>query len=222
MNLHPKTLDFLNKLKKNNNRDWFQDNKPLYTEINQNFADFLNSLIAGIAKFDKEITGLDGKKSIFRIYRDVRFSKDKSPYKINMGAHLVTGGKKNQHDKAGYYIHLQPGGSFLAGGAYMPPAPWLKNIRSELALNADEFRKILNSKDFKNYFGELEGESLKTAPRDYPKNHPEIELLKRKSFLAVHNLDDKTVLSDKFYDHCLKVFKALYPFDQYLNQASAN
>ena len=214
------TFKFLKDLKANNNREWFNDNKPKYQEAKEDFEQFVDALLVKISKFDPSIAHHKAKDCVFRIYRDVRFSKDKSPYKTNMGAHVTAAAKKSEiHSRAGYYIHIEPGGSMLAGGAYMPKGPWLKAIRQEIDYNASDFKKILKSKSFKQYFGELSGEQLKTAPKGYPKDHPEIELLRYKSFLATHNCSDKEVVAENFLDHSAKVFKALFPFDQFLNQA---
>lgn len=210
------TFKFLSDLKKNNNRDWFQENKPRFEEAKQNFENFISDLIIQIARFDPLVGELVPKKCIFRIYRDTRFSKDKTPYKTNLGAHMVAYAEK-PHDRAGYYIHLEPGNIFLAGGAYMPPSPWLKAIREKIDQNGDELKKILKSANFKKYFSEMEGEQLKTTPRDYPADHPQIELLKYKSFLAVHRVSDQDAMSDSFLNHCFQVFKALKPFDDFLN-----
>ena len=218
MSISPSTIKFLKDLGKNNDRDWFQANKPRYEQARDEFVGFVGDLVSRIAKYDPEISKVDPKKAVFRIYRDTRFSKDKRPYKTNIGAHLVAYASK-PHDRAGYYIHIEPDNCFLAGGAYMPPGPWMKAIRQEIAYNADDFRKVLNSKSFKQYFGEMEGEQLKTAPRDYPKDHAEIELLKYKSFLAVHKLKDSDVTKADFGKHCATVFKALKPFDDFLNRA---
>lgn len=218
MGLDKKTFAFLKDLKNNNNRDWFQENKARHDEAKANFITSVETIIKGISKFDPEIADLEAKKCVFRIYRDTRFSKDKTPYKTNMGAHLVAFNEK-PHDRAGYYLHLEPGNNFLAGGAYMPPGPWMKAIRAEIDHNAAGLKKILNSKSFKDNFGEMEGEKLKTAPRDYPKDHPEIELLKYKSFLAVRKLTDKEVMAEDFEKSAVKVFKALKPFDDFLNSA---
>ncbi|XOV93640.1 MAG: DUF2461 domain-containing protein [Bacteroidota bacterium] len=215
------TFQFLTDLKKNNDRDWFHGHKKVYEKAKQEFTEFIDALIIEIAKFDKEVAHFTAKETIFRIHRDVRFSKDKSPYKTHMGAHITSAPKKSEiHTRAGYYIHLEPGGSMLAGGAYLPESGWLKAIRQEISYNADSLKKIINGPDFKKYFGEIEGEKLKTAPKDYPKDHPEIDLLKHKSFLATHQCTNAEVLSDDFLSHCTKVFQALYPFDQFLNQAS--
>lgn len=215
------TFQFLKDLKKNNDRDWFNENKTRYEKSKKEFEEFIDELIAEIAKFDKTIAHFTAKQTIFRIYRDVRFSKDKSPYKTHFGAHITAAPKKSEiHTRAGYYIHLEPGASMLAGGAYLPEGNWLKAIRQEISYNAKTLHDIIQNPEFQKYFGGIEGEKLKTAPRDYPKDHPEIELLKHKSFLAVHQCGDNEVLSDSFLNHCVQTFKALYPFDQFLNQAS--
>ncbi len=213
------TFKFLKDLKNNNNKEWFQDNKPRYEDAKGDFENFIGELIKKIAKFDPAIGELIPKKTIFRIYRDVRFSKDKSPYKINLGAHLAAHRSK-VHDRAGYYIQLQPGNSFLAGGAYDPGNPWITQIRTEIDYNTKEFKKLINSASFKKYFGEIRGEKLKTAPKGFPKDHPELELLKYKSYLVVNDCDDKLVTSDEFLKHATAVFKAMKPFDDFLNRAA--
>lgn len=217
--LSNKTFLFLKDLKKHNNRDWFNINKPRYEEANNEFKEFVGKLICEVAKFDKTVANLEAKDCMFRIYRDVRFSKDKSPYKTHFGAHLVAGGKKGDMMCAGYYMHLSPGECFLAGGAHMPPSEWLNAIRKEIHYNAKELKKIISAKDFKKYFGKITGEKLSSVPRGYDKTHPEIELLKHKSYLAVHNTNEKQVTSKQFLFHCAKVFKAMQPFDKFLNQA---
>ena len=216
-----RTYHFLTELKNNNNRDWFQANKELYDEAKADFEEFLAKLVPAIAKFDKSVANLEPKKCIFRIYRDTRFSKDKTPYKTNLGAHLSSGGKMTDHNLAGYYIHLEPGNSFLGGGAYLPPASWLKAIRQEIDYNAKDLKKIIGSKSFKKYFGKIEGEKLKTAPKGYPKDHPEIDLLKFKSLVAVHNFSDKQALSDSFPEYSVQVFKALEPFNRFMNRGAS-
>lgn len=220
-NISSSTLQFLTELKGNNNRDWFTANKARYEAANKEFHQFVDALILEIQKFDPSIAHYTAKDCVFRIYRDVRFSKDKSPYKTHFGAHVTAAAKKSEiHTKAGYYFHLEPGGeTMLAGGAYLPEGQWLKAIRQEIAYNTAEFNSILNGKDFLRYFGEIEGEKLKTTPKDYAADHPAIELLKHKSFLATHKLSDEQILSDGFLGHCATVFKALQPFDAFLNRA---
>ena len=212
------TYQFLKELKKNNNRNWFQANKSRFLEIKSEFEAFVQDLIAHIAVFDPSIAHLEPKECIFRIYRDTRFSKDKSPYKTNLGAHLLAP-DQIPHDRAGYYIHIEPKNTFLAGGAYLPPAVWLKAIRQEIDENGNELKKILSDKNFKKYFGEMEGDKLKTIPRDYPGDHPFIELLRYKSFLAMHRVSDEDAMSNQFLKHAVQVFKALKPFDDFLNKA---
>ena len=219
--LTKQTFKFLNDLRKNNNREWFKSNKSRFEEAKAEFENFINALIFQLSKFDKSIASLQAKDCVFRIYRDVRFSKDKSPYKTHFGAHLTAGGKKSEiHSRAGYYIHIEPSGkSILAGGAYMPPSPWINAIRQEIHYNAKKIKTVINGKEFKNYFGEIEGEKLVRPPKGYEANDPEIELLKLKSLLAVHKLSDKEILAKDFLAHTAKVFKVLYPFNAFLNQA---
>jgi uncharacterized protein (TIGR02453 family) len=219
--ISPETLSFLSDLKLNNNRDWFNDNKPRYEIAKTEFEGFVDSLIRAIAEFDSAIGHHTAKECIFRIYRDVRFSHDKSPYKTHFGAFISAFKAKSEiHSFAGYYVHIEPsGGSFLAGGAYVPQGPWLKSIREEINYNGDELISIVNNAPFKEYFGAIEGEKLKTTPKDYPADHPHIELLKHKSFLADHKLTDKMVLSGTFLKHATAVFNALYPLNRFLNMA---
>jgi uncharacterized protein (TIGR02453 family) len=218
--LSKRSLQFLTDLKANNDRDWFQANKDRYEEARSEFEKFINALIGEITRFDTSIGHHTAKDCIFRIYRDIRFSKDKSPYKTHFGAHITSAAKRSEiHSRAGYYIHIEPGDSMLAGGAYLPQGPWLKAIRQEITYNAQRLKDILNEQSFQKYFGQLEGEKLKRAPKDYSPDHPEIELLKQKSFLAVHQCADDLVTSDEFLSHAAKVFMALKPLDDFLNSA---
>jgi uncharacterized protein (TIGR02453 family) len=214
------TFQFLNDLKANNNREWFTENKKRYEAAKNEFEAFVDELIAKIVEFDPTIGHHKAKDCVFRIYRDVRFSKDKSPYKTHFGAHVTAAAKRSEiHTRAGYYIHLEPGASMLAGGAYLPEKDWLKSIRQEIDYNGAEFRKILDSKDFKSTFGQIEGESLKTTPKSYEPDHPEIDLLRQKSFLATHKLSDSQVTATDFLAHAAKVFSTLHPFDAFLNRS---
>ncbi len=214
------TLNFLSELKENNNKEWFTANKPRYEIARKEFEQFVDALIARIATFDHAIAHFTAKECVFRIYRDVRFSADKSPYKAHFGAHVTSAPKKSEiHTRAGYYIHLEPGASMLAGGAYVTESVWLKAIRQEITYNLEELKGILGNKEFKQYFGEIEGEKLKRNSAGYPADHPAIELLKQKSFLATHKPSDAQILSGDFLAHSAKVFKALSPLDQFLNRA---
>ncbi|CAN5530583.1 DUF2461 domain-containing protein [soil metagenome] len=212
------TLEFLSKLSKNNTKEWFDKNRPVYELAKTNFKEFVNELIISTAKFDSSIKHLEPKDCIFRINRDVRFSKNKAPYKNNFGAILSPGGKKGF--EAGYYLQIQTGASFIAGGMWQPPTPQITAIRQEIDYNADEFKKIIGAKEFKKQFGELsEEDKLKSVPRGYDKTHPEIELLKFKSYIAVHNLRDADVLSKNFLKHCNEVMKAMQPLNVFLRRA---
>lgn len=216
--INKSTLTFLTSIKDNNNRDWFIGNRPQYLEAKNNFESFVQNIINEIILFNPIMKGLEAKSCVFRINRDIRFSNDKSPYKSHFGAFIVQGGKKNADKFAGYYFHIEPGKSIMAGGAYTPPGPWLSAIREKISDKPDEFIKITNSKDFIKYFGTIDGEKLKTAPKGYPKDHPHIELLKLKSYLVVNEASDKMVLSDGFINHVISVFKAMKPLNDYLNE----
>jgi uncharacterized protein (TIGR02453 family) len=211
------TLDFLTELKCNNNRDWFVANRPRYLNAKDNFESFVQEIINKIILFEPVMKGLEAKSCVFRINRDIRFSNDKSLYKSHFGAFIVRGGKKNGDKFAGYYFHIEPGKSIMAGGAYTPPSQWLSAIREKISDTADEFIKITHTKDFIKYFGAIDGEKLKTAPKGYPANHPYIELLKFKSYLVVNEVSDKMVISNDFIDHVVNVFKAMKPLNDYLN-----
>jgi uncharacterized protein (TIGR02453 family) len=213
------TLDFLTAIKTNNNRDWFLANRPQYLEAKDNFDSFVQQVINEIIHFDPILKGLEAKNCVYRFNRDIRFSNDKSPYKSHFGAFIVKGGKKNGDKFAGYYFHVEPTGkSILAGGAYMPPSPWLTAIREKISESPDEFVKIINSKNFKKYFGKLDGEKLKSMPRGYTADHPQAELLKFKSYLIMNEVPDKMVVSSNYFEHVIKVFEAMKPLNDYLNE----
>ncbi|WP_027379145.1 DUF2461 domain-containing protein [Chryseobacterium daeguense] len=214
-NLSPKVFDFLKKLNKNNNREWFTENKSLYTESQENVIAFIEDLLKEMAGFDQDLGKIDAKKSLFRIYRDTRFSKDKIPYKTNFGASLGMG-KGSQ--KGGYYLHLEPGKSFIAGGIYMPESSVLKELRKEISLYGDDFIKIVNNKDFKKYFPELDqDDKLKKVPQGFEKEDPMAEYLKLKSFIVVYNLKDEEVLDKDAVKKLTVIFKAMKPLNDFLN-----
>lgn len=211
------TLAFLSGLKKNNDREWFSKNRKEYEAAKVNFGEFVQEVINRIVKFDPILKGLEAGTCIFRINRDTRFATDKSPYKTNFGAFIVRGGRKNGDKFTGYYVHVEPGNSFIAGGAYMPPSPWLNAIREKISTEPDRFKKILSSKEFIKFFGKLEGEKLKSAPRGYSADHPQIELLKHKSYLVMRELPDSEILSDDFQDYIIEASKAMKPLNDFLN-----
>ncbi len=213
------TLGFLKKIRTNNNRDWFEKNKPHYLAAKEDVEKNIDAIIAGIRTFDKRISAdLTGKKCLFRIYRDVRFSADKRPYKTNMGSSINPGGKSSI--APGYYIHIEPGKSFVAGGMWMPPAPELARIRQEIDYNLDEFRKITKDKNFKKNFGELDQEDkLVTTPKGYAKDHPAIEFLRLKSFIVSAEIPDKTVTGKNFAKTVVGICKAMHPLNTFLQRA---
>jgi uncharacterized protein (TIGR02453 family) len=210
-------LPFLEDLKNNNDRDWFHANKARYQEAKKEFEIFIGELIPQLAEIDKDIAGLEPKQCIFRIFRDVRFSANKLPYKTNMGAAMTKGGRKSPY--ATYYVHLEPGNGFAGGGIWMPHGPVLKAMRQEVYYNPDEFKKIIGSKEFTKYFTGLDGDKLKRHPRDFPSDFPDIELLKHKSYITGSKLDDKLLTSDDLQKEILNIFKALYPFNRFINRA---
>jgi len=212
-------LKFLKSLAKNNDRAWFEKNKHKYLEAKAGFEEIVSGLLIELVKFDPALAGLDPKKLPFRIYRDVRFSKDKSPYKINMGAGFSPNGKLVQ--EPGYYLHFEPGNkSFIAGGIYMPDAENLNKIRQEIDYNIDSLNKILKNKKFKRLFGTFSDfDKLKTAPKGYAKDHPHIELLKHKSYIVSRALSDKEVIDRKFIRKAAETCKLIKPLNDFIKQA---
>lgn len=216
--IQPKTFAFLKALKKNNNRDWFNDHKSEYENAKDNVLEFIQELVVAFSTFDSSLRGLEAKDCLFRIYRDTRFSKDKTPYKTNLGASINAGGKKSMGP--GYYVHLEPGGSFIAGGIWMPPADEVKKIRQEIDYNGKDLKKILTKPSFKKAFGGLSREhALKTAPKGYPKDHPDIELLKLNSFIVWKNVSDKDILGPKSIKTLTTLGKEMKPLMDFLKTA---
>lgn len=208
------TLQFLRNLEKNNNRDWFNENKTLYQEAQQDVISFVEKLIEEMADFDEEMGKLEAKKSVFRIYRDTRFSKDKTPYKTNFGAGLGMG-KGNKI--SGYYLHIEPGKSFLAGGVYKPEPSVLKTIRQEISAFGDEFLEILERDEFRNYFRGLSVEDkLKKVPQGFEKDDKMAEYLKLKHFIVTHPVSDEQLLSENAFKEFAKIFKAMKPLNDFL------
>lgn len=208
-------LNFLYDLKENNNRDWFNENKSRYEKAKKDFTEFINFMIVKISEFDNDVNGVTAKESLFRIYRDVRFSKNKDPYKTNFGAYISKDGRKSPY--AGYYIHIEPQNSFYAGGLYCPQPKVLQSIRNNIYENANEFKQIINQKDFKNTFGELWGEKLKRGPKGFPNDFIDIDLLKYKSYVSLLQLNDDAVLSKKYPEILLNGLKKSYPLNRYFN-----
>jgi uncharacterized protein (TIGR02453 family) len=211
-------LKFLKDIERNNNRVWFEKNKERYLAVKSGFDDFLEDVHKKLLTFDDSLANLNPRKLAFRIYRDVRFSKDKRPYKVNMGAGFSSRGKMEQ--EPGYYIHIQPGRSFIAGGLYMPDPANLAKVRQEIDYNPDKFLKILSDKKFKRLYKGLDDwDRLKTAPKGYAKDHPHIEILKNKSFTVSHPLTDAEVASPSLAKKVAEAARILKPFNDFLAQA---
>lgn len=210
-------LNFLKQLQANNNREWFNDNKALFLEAKESFEALTEELITQIELFDPSIKGLKAKDCIFRIYRDVRFSKDKSPYKTHFGAYINQGGRKGK--TCGYYIHIEPDATMIAGGIYNPPSDVLYEIRDAIYADTEDFKAIIHATDFKAHFGEIEGDKLKRAPKGFPKDFEAIELLKHKSYICTKTCDNDAVYSDDFTIQSIPVLQAMKPFNDFFNRA---
>jgi len=211
-------LSFLRELAQNNNRDWFQANKGWYEEARLEVENFVNTLIPGITRFDPSVRFTTAKESMFRIFRDVRFSKDKAPYKVNMGAWITHSGRKCCGP--GYYIHLQPGESFLASGIYMPDPNSLKKIRQEIYYNIAEFKNILGNKDLGQFVEGLDNmDRLVRPPKGFPLDFPDMEILKKRHYTISNYLKDEQIERPEFVDFTLRVFKAMHPFNTFLARA---
>ena len=219
--LHPSTLKFLKGLAKNNNKPWMDDHRNDYLEAKGDFESFITALILTTSKFDNTIQDLTVKDCTFRLNRDIRFSKNKTPYKINLGASLNRDGKKSIY--AGYYFHLEPGGnSFAGGGIWMPQSGELKKLRQEIDYNFEEFAHLLTVKNFKSVYGLLEsGEDVKLTnlPRGYDKDNPAAEYVKLKSILALKKVPDADLLKPTLLKDTAKTFEALHPLINFLNRA---
>jgi uncharacterized protein (TIGR02453 family) len=215
--LSAKTLQFLDDLKKNNNRDWFLANKARYEEYKKEYHKLIGEFLEAMKPKDKNLEMLEVKNCTFRINRDIRFSKDKSPYKSHMGIWMNT--NPSGANAPGYYIHIEKGASFLAGGFYSPEAHELKKIRKEIAFFHDELEEIVNDKNFKKHFGGLDkNNTLKTAPKDFEKDHPAIEFLKLKSFTVSHKISDKELTGKDFVKNTSEKLIAIKPLIEFLNR----
>lgn len=214
-----RTFDFLKKLSRNNNREWFEKNKPTYLSIKEEFQHFVADVLHLMIPYDQSLEGQDPLKLTFRIYRDIRFSKDKTPYKTFLSAGMSSAGKGT--GIPGYYFQIEPGNkSMIASGLYLPSAENLAKIRQEIDYNGDKLKAVLSERKFKKLFGELwDGDKLKTMPKGYSKDHPHIECLKLKSFMATHTFDDADVLHKNFIRKLVESMKATKPLNDFLNEA---
>ncbi|HQQ97414.1 MAG TPA: DUF2461 domain-containing protein [Cyclobacteriaceae bacterium] len=215
-----KTLKFLKSLARNNNREWFEKNKGTYLECKESFEALVRAYLNELISFHPELASLNPKKLPFRIYRDVRFSKDKRPYKTNMGAGFSPNGKLVQ--EPGYYLHLEPGASFLAGGIYMPDPTNLSKIRQEIDYNGDKLEKIMKDKSFRKWYKDFgDFDRLKTAPKGYAKDHPRLEWLKNRSFIVTHNFTDTEVCNPRFVKNLAAASQSMKPLIDYMKEALA-
>jgi uncharacterized protein (TIGR02453 family) len=214
------TLQFLSQLKKNNNKEWFEKNRARFEDARADFEAFTTEIIRRLGKIDDTIAHLEARPSTFRQNRDVRFSKDKSPYKVNMGMYLSKGGRKGI--QAGYYFHLEPGKSMVAGGLWMPMAEELKKVRQEIDYNWDEFRKILQNRKFKAVFTDLDSGSeskLSRPPKGYDPENPAIEYLKLKSVIAYRKVSDEELKFSELPKIISSDMATLKPLVDFLNRA---
>lgn len=211
-------IKFLTQLSKNNSKEWFDKNRPRYTELRENFILFVEKIILRASQIDTDLKHLSAKQCMFRINRDIRFSPNKQPYKTNFGAELSREGRRSRY--ASYYIHIEPGECFVGGGIYMPEPDVLKMIRKEIYYNTDEFKKILNNNNFKKILGELETiEKLKKLPQGFSDDFKDPELLKHKHYIVGRSVSDSHISTSKFEDTVAETFKAMYPFNRFLNSA---
>ena len=213
------TFDFLKQLAAHNHKEWFEQNKKLYDASRKEHEFFVTEVLKELAERETDFAGQKAKDCMFRIFRDVRFSKDKTPYKTNFGAVFSKGGKKDAG--AGYYVHLEPGKSFIGGGIWMPESVVLNKIRQEIDYNLQEFERILQEKTFKKLFGEIDGERLKKAPQGYEETNPALPYLKLKSFTVGTALSDKDAQGKNLVKRTLEVFQTMKPFIDFLNRAIA-
>lgn len=210
-------LNFLSELKENNNKEWFDLNRDRYQECRKKVLFLTELIIHEAGKFDPEIGIQNPKDCLFRIFRDVRFSNDKTPYKTNMGSFIAKGGRKSV--SAGYYLHIQPGASFVGGGSYCPPADALKAFRTEIFDHPEEFKGLIDKESFKKIYPEMYDDKLKTAPKGFPKDFPDLDLLKYKSFAFTSTLSDSEMKSDVLVEKILGSMKELYPVNRFLDTA---
>lgn len=209
MKILPATLQFLRDLSANNNREWFQAHKDRYDAAHGNMQQFLQAVEHALGETDQIEAA-----NLFRIYRDVRFSKDKSPYKNHFGLGFTRATKRL---RGGYYLQIEPGASFIGGGFWQPDTGDLKRIRDEFAVDDRPIRQIMAAPDFQRYFGRLEGEELKTAPRGYDKEHPALDLLRKKSFIVRRSLSDEEVTGEHFLLEVKRTFEAMRPYFDYMS-----
>ena len=218
------SIAFLRELIANNHKEWFDANRHYYREAQDEFNRFIDRLIAEIRLFDPSIGSLTVKECVYRIYRDVRFSNDKTPYKNHFGAYIAQeGGRKSP--LGGYYFHVEPtnagylNNSMWAGGIYCPDAPTLKAIRTDIFEHPEEYKAIIQNDDFVDTFQWFDGNMLSTVPKGFPKDFPDMNLIKRKDYTYYRNIDEQTLQSDHLLEESIRVFKLMLPFNRFMNRA---
>jgi uncharacterized protein (TIGR02453 family) len=215
------TLNFLKDVTLNNSREWFQDNKDRYDIARENVLEFTAAMITELAKTDLGVTDADPKKAVKRIYRDIRFSKDKTPYKNHFGIGFSSVSTASK-DTTGYYVHIMPGGSFAGGGYWQPTSEHVKAIRQEIDYNGAELKSIVDNPEYVKLFGDIRNEnSLKTLPRGYEPAHPDISLLKIKDFIGMHTFTDAALQKPNSPKMVADVLAKIYPLNEFLNNAIA-
>lgn len=211
-------FSFLKDLCLNNNREWFDKNRDIYQLSKKEFEAFIETLLSEIQKFDTTIRDIPAKDFIFRIFRDTRFSHDKTPYKTNMGAFITPGGKKAEY--AGYYFHIEPDNSFLAGGIYMPSPEVLKKLRQSIFENIEEFKSIINNPVFIKNFGKIDdSQKLKTNPKGFPKEFEDIFYLRFKNYTVMKPISDEAIPDKNLLKNVIEGFKVMQDFNSFLNKS---
>lgn len=219
MQLPSDTLPFLRELANNNNREWFTEHKARYQNLHSELLDFTDELIGALIAHDPQFIGVEPKNCLFRIYKDARFARDGAPYKTHFGIHVVSSGKRSDFNRAGFYLHIEPEASMIAGGAHSPSPEWLKHIRLRISHNGGELRAMIADKNFKKYFGEIQGAQLTRPPQGFSAEDANIDLIKYKALWVKSNVPDDIVAGKKLRAHIDKVFTAYQPFQQFLNSA---
>jgi uncharacterized protein (TIGR02453 family) len=216
--LSPTVFDFLNDLQANNHKEWMDAHRDRYEAAREQVLHLIEEILVELAEFEPLARSLTAREAILRINRDIRFSRNKAPYKNYFGAIFSKGGG-HRSSFPDYYLHLSPGACFVAGGCYSPDREALKRLRAQIDAQAPRLRAILDAPDLKAYFGELEGESLKTSPRDYPKDHPDLDLLNHLSVAVSRPLSDALVHSERLVTEVIHAFRLVQPLVEFLNEA---
>lgn len=208
-------IQFLSELRKNNNRDWFNAHKDEYKKLQTYFETQVDALIQRMQVYDKDLSGLNAKNCMYRIYRDIRFSSDKTPYKTHFAAYMAKGGRSSL--RAGYYLHIEPGNCLVSGGVWCPEPKLLKALRQSVFENYEEFLSIIENNKFKKVYPQFEGETLKIVPRPFPKDFIYPDLLKRKDYVVLSSKPDSLFLHSDWQDEVIDNFRVLMPFNEFLN-----